>query len=131
MNELDQYIKHKLKVKHYIRYADDFVLLSDNRWWLRQQLVPIQNFLEGCLRLSLHPRKVSIETISSGVDFLGWVHFPHHQVFRTTTKRRMMQKLNNDTNAAALQSYLGLMQHGDTYDLRREVLSEFGLWRDN
>ncbi len=34
MNEFDQYVRHKLKAKHCIRYTDDFVLLSDDKDWL-------------------------------------------------------------------------------------------------
>lgn len=129
MNELDQHMKHKLKAQYYIRYADDFVLLSYDRQWLGQQIRPIQSFLEGCLHLSLHPRKVSIETIASGVDFLGWVHFPHHTVLRTTTKRRMMHKLQGSDQPGTLQSYLGLMRHGDTHELQKEVLGDFWTWK--
>jgi hypothetical protein len=83
-------MKHKLKVKYYIRYADDFVILSDDYNWLIKQIQPIKQFLEEKLRLTIHPDKIFIKTIASGVDFLGWVNFPDHRVLRTTTKRRMM-----------------------------------------
>ena len=47
MNEFDQFVKHNLKVKYYIRYADDFVLISENKEWLEKQIKPIQNFLKN------------------------------------------------------------------------------------
>lgn len=119
MNEFDQYVKHRLKAKHYIRYADDFVLFSSDRSWLEEQTELIRNFLGQCLRLQLHPRKVSIQTIASGVDFLGWVHFPEHRVLRTATKRRMMRRLNEHPTNETIQSYLGLLQHGNAYQLSR------------
>ncbi|MEK7170105.1 MAG: reverse transcriptase/maturase family protein, partial [Patescibacteria group bacterium] len=84
-NEFDQFVRHKLKVKYYMRYADDFVLLSHNRLELEQRLVQIREFLRERLKLSLHPDKVFIKTLASGVDFLGWVHFPDHRVLRTST----------------------------------------------
>lgn len=121
MNEFDQYVKHHLKVKHYIRYADDFVLLSDGRMWLEEQIEPIRSFLWDCLRLSLHPRKVSIETVASGVDFLGWVHFPDHRVLRTATKRRMIQRLVHHPSFEMVQSYRGLLTHGNAEKLKFKV----------
>ena len=97
MNEFDQFMEHKLKVKYYIRYADDFVVLSDSKNYLENLLPKINDFLDESLKLSLHPDKIFIKTIASGVDFLGWVHFPKHRVLRTTTKRRMLKKLLHKT----------------------------------
>ena len=91
MNEFDQYVKHKLKVKHYIRYADDFVLLSDDKDWLGCQMSLIEKFLGQVLFLQLHPDKVYIKTFASGVDWLGWVHFPDHRVLRNVTARRKLK----------------------------------------
>lgn len=122
LNEFDQYLKHTLKVTHYLRYADDFVLLSDNRKLLEVQIEPIRNFLHDCLQLSLHPHKVSIETSASGVDWLGWVHFPQHRILRTTTKRRMLQRIRTNPAEPTRQSYLGLMSHGNTHGLQQLVL---------
>jgi retron-type reverse transcriptase len=119
MDEFDQYVKHKLKVKHYIRYADDFVFLSDDKTLLEQLIPQISDFLNIMLKLSLHPNKVSIATLASGVDFLGWVHFPDHRVLRTTTKKRMFRNLQKKLhNPATLQSYLGLLKHGNTQKLQ-------------
>lgn len=92
LNEFDQFVKHVLRVKYYIRYADDFVVLSQSKQELETLLTKIQAFLKLRLSLDLHPNKVSIETLGSGVDFLGWVHFPCHRVLRTVTKRRMLRR---------------------------------------
>lgn len=119
MNEFDQFAKHKLKARHYIRYADDFVILSQDKNWLEEILPIIDEFLQLKLGLKLHPNKVSIKTIGSGMDFLGWVHFPNHRVLRTATKKRMwrkLEKLENDFNV--LNSYLGLLSHGNARKLQ-------------
>ena len=58
MNEFDQFIKHKLKIKYYIRYADDFVILSDNKKELENLIFPISKFLFENLKLQYHPKKV-------------------------------------------------------------------------
>lgn len=122
MNEFDQYAKHRLKAKYYIRYGDDFVILSRDRVWLEAILPKVRDFLWNELRLTLHPKKVSIRTVSSGVDFLGWVHFPDHRVLRTTTKRRMLRRIEGlEEENLSVQSYLGLLSHGNTEKLKRQM----------
>ena len=93
MNEFDQFVKRELKVKYYIRYADDFVVLLPDKEYLENILVKMKEFLENKLKLRLHPDKIFIKTIVSGVDFLGWVNFSDHRVLRISTKRRMLKKL--------------------------------------
>lgn len=117
MNKFDQFMKHKLKVKYYIRYADDFVVLSYSRSYLIQIVRYIVQFLETNLKLTLHPDKVFIKTFSSGIDFLGWVHFGNHRVLRTTTRRRMMKKLSQSPSKESKTSYLGLLKWGNTYKI--------------
>ena len=129
MNIFDQYVKHKLKVKYYIRYADDFVFLSEDKDWLCEIIPNIKNFLQDELKLSLHEDKLFISTFSSGVDFLGWVHFSNHRVLRGITKKRAINRLEENSNNATLQSYLGLFGHGDSHNLQKELLSMY--WFNN
>jgi len=117
LNEFDQFVKHKLKLKHYIRYADDFVFLSEDKKALGSILPAIANYLQSHLKLQLHPDKVFIKTLASGVDFLGWVHFFEHRVLRTVTKKRMLKKLNHKN----YDSYLGLLQHGNAQKIKRLI----------
>ena len=113
MNKFDQFVKHKLKEKYYIRYADDFVIFLEDKNRLMKQIVLIREFLHHELKLELHPRKISIETIASGVDFLGWINFPDHRVLRTATKRRMMKRTKERPTVETLNSYLGLLKYGN------------------
>ncbi len=113
MNEFDQFVKHRLKAKHYIRYADDFVFLSADHAELAAWLPRVRTFLHDRLKLELHPEKVSITTWASGVDFLGWVHFPDHRVLRTATKRRMFRNLAQGAKLERVASYLGMLSHGN------------------
>jgi retron-type reverse transcriptase len=128
LNNLDQYIKHKLKTKFYIRYADDFVILSDNQDDLIRLLPKIEEFLQIDLKLKLHPDKVFIKTLASGIDFLGWIHFPHHRVLRTKTRRRIEQRISQKPNDKRLQSYLGLLQHGNAHKISDQLKNDFWLW---
>lgn len=131
MNEFDQFVKHKLKAKYYIRYADDFVFLSENKSELENMLVSINEFLGQDLELTMHPGKVFISTFASGVDFLGWVNFSEHKILRTKTKKRMFIRIHKQPTNETLQSYLGLMRHGNTYNIQLETKNWYGLWHKN
>lgn len=130
MNEFDQLVKHRLKAKHYIRYADDFVFLSENRGSLEELLPKVSEFLKMRLKLLLHPDKVYVKTFGSGIDFLGWVHFPKHRIPRTVTRKRVMRRIAVHPTEQTLQSYLGLLKHGNAYQLRQEVMNMYGLMRE-
>ena len=119
MNEFDQYVKHHLKVKYYIRYADDFIFISEEKYKLELLRQKVEDFLTQRLKLTLHPDKVFLITLASGVDFLGWVHFPYHKVLRTVTKKRMMRKVG-ERNVA---SYIGLLSHGNAWRLHEEIIN--------
>ena len=122
MNEFDQFAKHKLKARYYIRYSDDFIVLSQSRECLLRVLPYMEVFLRSRLKLELHPEKVFIKTLSSGIDFLGWVHFPDHRVLRTSTKRRMFHTIeNSEGKPEVLNSYLGMLSHGNTQKLQEEI----------
>jgi RNA-directed DNA polymerase len=123
MNEFDQYVKHGLKQEFYIRYADDFVIMHDDYGVLIEVLPKVHEFLETNLKLKLHPDKVSIETVFGGIDFLGWVHFPEHRVLRTTTKKRMFRRLKtNGGKTETIQSYLGMLKHGNSRKLQSAII---------
>ena len=129
MNVFDQWVKHFLKARYYIRYADDFVFLSPDRQWLEDIIPKIQKFLSERLKLTLHPNKLFLKTIYSGMDFLGWINFPGHRILRRTTKRRMLAKIKNNPTPEALQSYLGLLKHGNTHKIKQELLGQYWLWQ--
>lgn len=130
MNKFDQFVKHKLHAKYYVRYADDFVFLSDDRQQLVNLIPKISEFLSNELKLSLHPKKIFIKAYASGLDFLGWVHFQKYRTLRTATKKRMLKKIAESPKNATLQSYLGLLSHGNTHDLQAELLNSYWLQKE-
>lgn len=88
LNELDHYIKEHLKVKYYIRYMDDFIILHHDKQYLHALLSLIEKFLDEKLRLKLNP-KTTIFPISHGVDFIGYRIFTHRKIFRKQYVKRM------------------------------------------
>jgi retron-type reverse transcriptase len=125
MNEFDQFVKHKLKARYYIRYADDFVIFSTDKKVLENQTLLIKKFLKDRLSLELHPKKISIKTLASGIDFLGWVNFPKYKIIRTKTKKRILKKISAKPKTVSLVSYLGLLRHGKTQKVQKKILDLF------
>jgi hypothetical protein len=133
MNKFDQFVKHKLKEKYYIRYADDSVILNNNYEYLVNLIPKIEKFLRQKLNLKIHPDKIYIKTIASGLDFLGYVNFSDHRILRTKTKNRMFKKLQaglmelkydkitKEKYFQILQSYLGLLQHCRSYKIIKKL----------
>jgi len=119
MHEFDMFVKQELRVKHYIRYADDFVFMSHDKKELENILSKIGHFLGAKLELTLHENKVHIQTYARGVDFLGWVHYPKHRTLRTATKRRLLNNVKYYPRSETVNSYRGLLQHGNTRKISR------------
>lgn len=137
MNGFDQFVKHKLKVKNYLRYTDDFVIVADSREYLINLIAPISKFLNNELALSLHPDKVIVRKFHQGVDFLGYVLLPHHRKLRTKTKKRIFRKLKKrldeykqevityETVKQSFQSYLGVFSHANAHALSERFKNQF------
>jgi retron-type reverse transcriptase len=121
MNKFDQFALRELKAKYYVRYADDFVILSADKTELENYLPIISDFLLNKLNLQLNWQKVQIKTLDSGVDFLGWVHFPDHRVLRKSTKMRMLRRISENKNQQSYQSYLGIISHGNSRKVRNAL----------
>lgn len=126
LNEFDQLVKHQLKIKYYLRYADDFLVFSSDRNKLENLITPINDFLNNKLKLKLHPDKIFIKTLNSGIDFLGWIHFFDHRILRTKTKKRMLKRIKSNSKPETINSYLGLLKWGNTYKLQSKILNGYG-----
>lgn len=142
MNEFDQFVKHELRVKYYIRYTDDFVIVSESQKYLTGLLSKIDTFLATHLRLELHPNKIHIRKFRQGIDFLGYVALPHYTLVRTKTRRRMYKKMrkrvkkfnagyvDEDTIRASFNSYLGVLSHADSHERTQDFKNHFCFWVD-
>lgn len=124
LNELDQFIKMTLRAKYYIRYCDDFVILDRDRELLGSYIEKIGDFLAGNLTMQLHPRKVSVKKYHQGVDFLGFLCFPHYRILRTKTKLRMFRKLEGNRDKNSFISYLGLVKHSRSRGVRFDMIQK-------
>jgi retron-type reverse transcriptase len=111
LHEFDWYMKQTLRTAHYLRYCDDFIIVSPDREYLLDLIEPIRYFLRWRLQLDLHPAKVTVHSWHQGIDFLGYVTKPHCTLLRPKTQRRMLARVTPDN----LTSYTGLCSHADAY----------------
>lgn len=118
LDAFDHFIKDELRIRYYIRYTDDAVILGDDPERLCILIQRIGAWLWRERRLTLHPDKIEIRKLCQGLDFLGYVTLPHHRVLRSKTKRRMFKK----ANVTNIDSYLGLLAHCSGNNLVVELL---------
>ncbi len=112
LNELDQFIKHKIRARHYIRYVDDFVILHESTKWLSQTKKQIEAFLPQALAAELNPRKTILQPIDRGIDFVGQVIKPWRRTTRRRTLNVAMQRVSTMSDEALFEtanSYFGLL----------------------
>ncbi len=130
LNHLDQYIKHKLKVKFYLRYADDFVVLCQDKSQIYKWREQINFFLQEKLKLKLHPQKDKYGSVYQGIDFVGYFVKPDYMLCRKRIVNALKQKLyyfNQNENAdpkimiQTVNSYFGHFRQGDCFQLRQNI----------
>jgi retron-type reverse transcriptase len=117
LHEFDWFMKQQLGIKQYIRYCDDFGVVSTEKAYLQSLIDPIHTFLRTELQLDLHPTKVTIRPWHQGVDFLGYVLRPYTTTLRVKARRRMMARVTERN----LSSYLGLCTHAQAYHISQIV----------
>ena len=100
----------------------------------------ICQFVTDKLKLTVHPNKIFLQKFNQGLDFLGYVLLPHHQILRTKTKQRMFKKTKEKVEefndglisdfelGQTVQSYLGVLAHCDGYEVRVNLRNE--VWVD-
>jgi len=153
LNELDQFVKQELKVKYYLRYVDDFLVLGPNKQYLHQLVPKIKHFLYDKFYLTLHPKKISIFPVhpvrkqfsngaSLGVDFLGYVVFKDFVLIRKSNVKKfrkrlvkfqkLLRKEKTETEEKKVEekvresitSWVAHAQHADSFRLRKRIFGK-------
>jgi RNA-directed DNA polymerase len=132
LDALDQFCKHQIGARHYVRYVDDFILLHPSPQWLHQALARIDAWLPQHLGAHLNPTKTILQPVERGIDFVGHVIKP----WRRTTRRRTLatavsrlRAMPADDVYAAGNSYLGLLRQASHSHVDRTVLAHALLGR--
>lgn len=128
LNELDQYMKRELKCKHYGRYVDDFYVVSNDKAFLQSIIPKVTEFLKEHLHLEVQQGKTLILSSNQGVEFLGGYIKPYRVYVSNSTIRRInrqMSELHHNTHKlATINSFLGIMSHYKSYNLRTKIISD-------
>lgn len=140
LNLLDQYIKQELHVKHYGRYVDDLFIVSCDKEWLLSLVPKIQRFMQEVLGLSLQQGKTCIYNVRHGVPFLGAFLKPGRRYIENKSLHNMYVKMDLMVNTlpshpleraerlnASLNSYMGVLGHYRSYNIRRDLMNRFDL----
>jgi len=91
LNELDQWVKHTLKCKYYLRYMDDFVLFGNDRQELLHKLTLVRAFCFERLGLCLH-EKGGIKRYDEGLGFLGFRMYRTHRRLKGPAVNRFIRR---------------------------------------
>lgn len=137
LNELDQFVKHTLRCRAYVRYVDDFLLFADDKTTLHDWRDEIIAFLQG-LRLTIHENRAQPRPVEQGIPFLGFTVYPDHRRLKRSkgiTYRRHLKTLylryqageiTREQGRASVMAWLGHVRHGNTWGLQRKLFSEIG-----
>jgi hypothetical protein len=137
LNELDQFIKHILRVKYYIRYVDDFVILHESKEQLEIWKRQIDEFLKEKLNLELHKDKSQVINLEKGVTFLGFRIFPHYLLLRKANINKFRKKIkelkilyrenqiSREEVVECLEGWLEYSRHANTFKYRKELVKNF------
>ena len=111
LNELDQFIKRKLKCLYYVRYVDDLILLSKDKEELKRWREEVKTFLEKNLNMEINERKTKIQSLKNGVDFLGYLIKPKCTLVRKDVVKRLKGKLGAFNSLSLSLSKIQVLGH--------------------
>lgn len=127
-NKLDKFCKHVLHIPYFVRYMDDFIILSDDLEQLKEWVKRIEEFLENEMLLHINP-KSTILYAGNGIDFCGYIHYADHKKVRKSSIRKLKQdvkayelgELPPEEFNRKYESRKGHLGHADTYHIAKAV----------
>ena len=124
LTPFDYWIKEDKQARHYFRYADDIVLLSNSKSFLHALLDDIRNYLDSNLKLIVKDNYQVFPVAVRGIDFCGYRYFPTHTLIRKRIKQNFARKVASGADRQTIASYLGWMKHGDCKHLVKKIMHE-------
>ncbi|MFH1365303.1 MAG: RNA-directed DNA polymerase [archaeon] len=132
LNELDYFIKHKLRAKYYLRYVDDFIILHESEFQLGVWKKEIDIFLRDKLKIELHPQKSKIISLSCGIDFVGFRNFYYYNLLRKRNIKKMLsivkkfkkEEISKEKVLEIFQGWNAYAKWANSYNLRKEIANK-------
>lgn len=132
LNEVDQFIKHELKIRYYARYLDDSIIIVKTKEEAKRALEEITKFLREKLKLELNS-KTQIFKSKQGVNFCGYKINEYRMKLRDRGKRALknkIKKLKNEIKNGTMTSkeakrylagHMGYIQYADINNLKHRL----------
>lgn len=125
----DHWVKEELKCKFYFRYADDIVILSSDKDFLRRVLIAIKMYLKEVLNLRLKSNYQIFPVDVRGIDFVGYRFYHTHVLLRKSIKIRLFRlvsryqtgKIDRQELRRRMQSYFGWLKYCNSKNLLRKI----------
>lgn len=135
----DHWLKEEVKVKYYIRYADDLVILSNDKEYLHNLLIAIKFYMGLNLNLELKPNYQIFPVKSRGIDFVGYVFYHNYIKVRKSVKKKILKLVNRyrqhkisfDKMLTSMRSYGGWLKWCDSKQLLRYIQDTTGIQLSN
>jgi len=139
MDCFDHFVKHYLKIRYYGRYVDDFVIVHEDKEYLKKLVPQLSAFLQLELQATIHPKKIYLQHYSKGVNFLGTIILPNRIYIAKRTKGNFYESIEKHNKIArdhkptkeeqralqsSMNSYLGIMKHYKSYKLRKHMINK-------
>lgn len=133
LHELDNFVVHKLKIPGYVRYVDDFVILSNSKTEIIKVREKVKKYLSVELAMTLHPKKQQIQPTHHGIPFVGYFIRPtgvtvRRNVVKSVKDRlyqyQKSQSLDISALTTTLNSYYGHFRQCNSYRLRQHLFKE-------
>ena len=136
LNELDKFVKHKLRAEYYIRYVDDFIILHSSKEQLMNWKKEIDSFLKRELKIELHPDKSKIISLNRPINFVGFRIFYYYRLLKKLNRVSIQKRLdklhalflNNkmyyDKIYESIQGSFSYMKHANTYKFRKKLTKQ-------
>jgi len=137
MDSFDHFVKHDLKIRYYGRYVDDFMIVHEDKDYLKNLMPKLSEYLQTELQVTIHPKKIYLQHYSKGVKFLGTVILPNRIYIADRTKGNFYNAIEKQNQIArnhkptkeeqqvfqnSMNSYLGIMKHYKSYKLRKQMI---------
>jgi len=137
MDSFDHFIKHDLKIRYYGRYVDDFVIVHEDKEFLKKLISKLSEYLQTELQVTIHPKKIYLQHYSKGAKFLGTVILPNRIYIADRTKGNFYNAIEKQNQIArnhkptkeeqqafqsSMNSYLGIMKHYKSYNMRKRMI---------
>lgn len=120
----DHWLKETKQIQYYFRYADDIVILANDKQYLHQILADIKSYLETELKLRVKENYQVFPVADRGIDFVGYVFYHTHTLLRKSIKQSFARMIAKNKNPKSIASYNGWAKHCDSKNLLKKLLNE-------